>query len=117
MSETWVRVCAVGELLPGETRVVWDGDTPILVVNHDGTHYALEDRCSHEDFELSAGHVDPATGEIECALHGAKFDVRDGAPMCAPAYMPVASFPVKIEDGAIWPRDDRGCVGRVALLG
>ena len=32
----WVRVCAQGELLPGESLVAWDGDTPILVVNLDG---------------------------------------------------------------------------------
>lgn len=48
----WVRVCAQGELLPGESQVAWDGDTPILVVNLDGELYALEDKCSHEDFEL-----------------------------------------------------------------
>ena len=35
--------------------VAWDGDTPILVVNLDGAFYALEDKCSHEDYELSAG--------------------------------------------------------------
>ena len=58
MSSGWVRVCAIGELLPGETAVVWDGDVPILVVNYDGDYYALEDRCSHEDFELSAGPFD-----------------------------------------------------------
>jgi tRNA-guanine family transglycosylase len=24
-----------------------------------------------------------------------------------PAYMPVVKFPVKVEDGAVWTRDDR----------
>lgn len=103
----WIRVCATGELLPGETRVVWDGDTPILVVNYDGDLYALEDRCTHEDFELSAGSFDPAEATIECVLHGAKFDVRDGRALCGPAYVPVAKFPVRVEDGSIWTRDDR----------
>ena len=59
MSARWLRACASGELLPGETTVAWDGDTPILVVNIDGDCYALEDRCTHEDFELSAGAFDP----------------------------------------------------------
>ena len=27
--------------------------------------------------------------------------------LCAPAYAPVAKFPVKVEDGAVWTRDDR----------
>ncbi|MGH8031925.1 MAG: non-heme iron oxygenase ferredoxin subunit [Luteimonas sp.] len=104
----WIRVCATSELLPGETRLAWDGDTPIVVFNHDGEHYALEDRCSHEDYELSSGAFDAATASVECVLHGAKFDVRDGRALCAPAYSPVPSFPVKVEDGAVWTRDDRG---------
>lgn len=107
MTPGWVKVCERHELLPGETRVVWDGATPILVLNHDGVLHALEDRCSHEDFELSAGVFDGTEGTIECVLHGAKFAVGDGRPLCAPAYLPVAKFPVRIEDGAIWTRDDR----------
>lgn len=103
----WVRVCATSELLPGESRVAWDGDTPILVVNLDGDFFALEDRCSHEDFELSAGEVDAGAGTVECVLHGAKFDLRDGRALCAPAYSPVPKFPVRVEADAVWTRDDR----------
>jgi len=103
----WVRVASTNELLPGEMHTVFAGDTPILVVNYDGDYYALEDRCSHEDFELSAGAFDPHEATIECTLHGAKFDVRDGRALCAPAYMPVRKFPVKVEDGIVYTRDDR----------
>lgn len=103
----WTYVCTTAELLPGEMRHVWDGDTPILVFNFDGQLYALEDRCSHEDYELSAGAFDPAAGSIECVLHGARFDVRSGDALCAPAYTPVAKFPVRVEDGVVWTRDDR----------
>lgn len=103
----WIRVCSTAELLPGETTVAWDGDTPILVCNYDGTFYALEDRCSHEDFELSAGAFDGGDATIECVLHGARFDVRDGKALSAPAYSPVVTFPVKVEDGGVWTRDDR----------
>ena len=103
----WIRVCATSEMLPGETRVAWDGDTAILVFNYDGDFYALEDRCSHEDFELSAGGYDAEAASIECVLHGARFDIRDGRPLCAPAYTGVAKFPVKLEHDAVWTRDDR----------
>ncbi|MBD7988977.1 non-heme iron oxygenase ferredoxin subunit [Luteimonas sp. Sa2BVA3] len=110
MSDVWTFVCASAELLPGEMRGAFDEvtGTPILVLNLDGELYALEDVCSHEDFELSAGAFDPASGTIECVLHGAKFDVRDGRALCAPAYEPVAKFPVKREHDGIWTRDDRG---------
>ena len=106
----WTFVCTTAELLPGEMQVAFDEvtGTPIAVFNMDGDLYALEDRCSHEDFELSSGVLDPAEGSVECVLHGARFDVRDGRALCAPAYSPVPKFPVKIEDGSIWTRDDRG---------
>ena len=104
----WEFVCTEGELLPDEKKTVWHGDTPILVVNIDGDCYALEDRCTHEDFELSAGAFDARSATIECVLHGSRFDVRDGRALNAPAYAPVARFPTKVEDGAVWTRDDRG---------
>lgn len=109
MSEAWTFVCAVSELLPGEMKTAWDETTsvPIVVFNYDGEYYALEDKCSHEDFELSAGSYDAEEATIECVLHGARFDVRNGAPLCAPAYTGVPKFPVKLEHDAIWTRDDR----------
>ncbi|MCD7099348.1 non-heme iron oxygenase ferredoxin subunit [Stenotrophomonas sp. MMGLT7] len=109
MSENWTFVCSTAELLPGELKTVWDevNATPIVVFNRDGDFYALEDRCSHEDFELSPGIYDSGAGSIECVLHGARFDIRDGRPLCPPAYSAVAKFPVKVADGAIWTRDDR----------
>ncbi len=101
----WVRVCARDELLPGEFRTVWDGDTPIAVYNIDGTLYAIEDRCTHDDGELAGGALHGF--ELECDRHGARFDLRSGAALCAPAYMPVASFPVRVHEGAVYTRDDR----------
>ena len=109
MSENWTFVCASGELLPGEMKSVFDEVTavPILVFNYDGDFYALEDRCSHEEFELSSGVFDAGEATIECVLHGARFDIRDGRALCAPAYSPVPKFPVRLEHGSIWTRDDR----------
>lgn len=103
----WTYVCTTAELLPGEKQVVWDGDTAILVVNLDGQFYALEDRCSHDEYELSAGPIDSATGQIECLLHGARFDLRSGEALCPPAYTPATKFPVQVVDGVVWTRDDR----------
>lgn len=109
MSQTWTFVCASAELLPGEMRTAYDEVTEaaIVVFNLDGELYALEDQCSHDDFELSSGNFNAAGGNIECVLHGARFDVRDGRALCAPAYTAVARFPVKRENDGIWARDDR----------
>jgi 3-phenylpropionate/trans-cinnamate dioxygenase ferredoxin component len=101
----WQLVCSLAELLPGEHTVCFDGDTAILLCNIEGEIYALEDKCTHQDFELSPGKLDGF--EIECVLHGAKFDVRSGQALCAPAYAPAPKFPVRIENGQIYTRDDR----------
>jgi len=69
--------------------------TAIVLVNREGKIYALEDRCSHEEFPLSAG--DLANGEITCALHGARFDIETGKPRALPAVLPVATYEVRVE--------------------
>ena len=74
--------------------IVVDG-RPIVLANRDGTIYALEDCCSHEEFPLSSG--DLASGEITCALHGARFDIETGAPRALPAVMPVKTYEVRVE--------------------
>ena len=42
----WIPVCRSADLLPGEHKVVWDGDTAIAVFNIDGEFYAIEDVCT-----------------------------------------------------------------------
>ena len=101
----WIRVCKREDLLPGEFQVAYDGDTAIAVFNIDGAYYAIEDVCTHDGGELAGGPIEGF--EVECLRHGARFDVRTGAATCPPAYEPTVSFPVKLEDGVIWTRDDR----------
>jgi 3-phenylpropionate/trans-cinnamate dioxygenase ferredoxin subunit len=101
----WIRVCTVSELLPGEYQVAWDGDTPIAVYNIEGEYYAVEDTCTHDGGELAGGELHGF--EVECPRHGARFDLRDGAVTAPPAVMPIATFPVRVENGEIYTRDDR----------
>jgi len=101
----WVRVCSKSELLPGEFRVAYDGDTAIAVFNIGGELYAIEDICSHDGGELAGGPIEGFT--IECPRHGAKFDLRTGDALCAPAYLPTAKFPVQVDADGVWTRDDR----------
>ena len=95
----WVRVATTAELLPGEYRVVWDGDTPIAVFNVDGALYAIEDVCTHDGGELTGGVVEGY--EIECPRHGARFDIRDGRVLRFPAVQDVPWFEVKVEGSDI----------------
>ena len=98
---TTVDVCAVTELPPGaRTTLLVDG-IDIGVFNCDGTLYAIEDRCSHDDGPLDEGELDQGACTIECPRHGALFDLKTGRPLTLPAYEPVEIFPVLIEDDTI----------------
>jgi len=96
-----IQVCPIQELSPGEMRVVeWD-DLEIGVFNCAGTVYAIEDRCSHDNGTLVEGELDQQACTIECPRHGSLFDLKTGKPLTLPAYVPVDTFPVIIEDETI----------------
>ena len=75
--------------------------TKIGVFNCDGTLYAIEDRCSHDDGPLAEGEFDADACTVECPRHGSLFDVRSGRPKTLPAYVPVETFEARVEDGNV----------------
>jgi 3-phenylpropionate/trans-cinnamate dioxygenase ferredoxin subunit len=101
----WVTVAKVDELKPGDYRVVDVDDVEIAVINCKGRFYAIEDVCTHDGGELTGGEIEGC--QIECPRHGARFNIETGEALTAPAYEPVAIFPVRIEDGVVQVRDDR----------
>jgi 3-phenylpropionate/trans-cinnamate dioxygenase ferredoxin subunit len=88
-------------LPPGEMTLVDSKPYAIGVYNCDGELYAIEDRCSHDDGPLCHGTWDEATCVAVCPRHGASFDLRTGKALSLPAYLPVRTFTVRVEDGAI----------------
>jgi 3-phenylpropionate/trans-cinnamate dioxygenase ferredoxin subunit len=96
-----IDVCPVTELQPGQMRLVEWEDLEIGVFNCAGNLYAIEDRCSHDDGPLAEGEFDAEQCTIECPRHGSLFDLTTGKPLTLPAYVPVDTFPVIIEDEKI----------------
>jgi 3-phenylpropionate/trans-cinnamate dioxygenase ferredoxin component len=98
---TTIAVCPAAELSPGQMRLVEHDGTKIGVFNCEGTLYAIEDRCSHDDGPLAEGEFDAATCTVECPRHGSLFDLRTGRPKTLPAFRPVQTFPIAIEGDTI----------------
>ena len=96
-----VEVCPLEELPPGSMKLVPAGLITVGVYNCDGQLYALEDRCSHDDGPLVEGDWEPDSCVVICPRHGANFDIRTGRPLTLPAYEPVETFPVVVEDGIV----------------
>jgi 3-phenylpropionate/trans-cinnamate dioxygenase ferredoxin subunit len=92
------ELAALDEAVP--VRATVDG-VEVIVVRCGGELYCLENVCSHERFPLSDGEVDPLTCEIECARHGAMFDLATGEPRSLPATHPVRTFMVSVHDGIV----------------
>jgi len=101
----WVRVARAGELAPGQWKNVDVDGAQVAVFNLDGRYHAIEDVCTHDGGVLTGG---PVEGDcIVCPRHGARFSIRTGAALSAPAYEPTAKLPVRVDQGVVQVRDDR----------
>jgi 3-phenylpropionate/trans-cinnamate dioxygenase ferredoxin subunit len=96
-----IDVAPVEELPPGSVKIVVAGMLSIGVYNLGGEFYALEDRCSHDDGPLCEGDFEAEDGVAICPRHGANIDIRSGRALTLPAVDPVATFPVRVEDGVV----------------
>jgi 3-phenylpropionate/trans-cinnamate dioxygenase ferredoxin subunit len=96
-----ISVCSLSELPPGSMRLVEWEDLEIGVFNCNGQIYAIEDRCSHDDGPLVEGDLDQQACTVECPRHGSVFDLRTGQPRTLPAYEPVETFRVLVEDDTV----------------
>jgi 3-phenylpropionate/trans-cinnamate dioxygenase ferredoxin subunit len=94
-------VCPLAELPPGSMKLVAIGTITVGVYNCGGELYAIEDRCSHDDGPLCEGDWDRDACTVVCPRHGSNFDLASGRPLSLPAYEPVDTFPVRVEDGYI----------------
>ncbi len=93
----------------GFTVPTASGPLDLFVVRFDGLLRAYVNRCPHRGTPLDwepDQFLDPDTGEIVCATHGARFQPADGACLGGPCrgrgLEPVA---VELEAGTIWYRE------------
>ena len=94
-------ICTLDDLPPGAMRRVEWEDLEIGIFNCGGDLLAIEDRCSHDGGILLDGELDQERCAVECPRHGSWFDLRSGKALNLPAYAPVDTFPVRVEDGVI----------------
>lgn len=92
----WVRVASVAEVAEGQMVAARIGEREIAVYHLPGGDYrATSNICTHEYAQLSDGWLED--GCIECPLHAARFDVRTGKALCAPAEENLTVYELKRE--------------------
>lgn len=99
----FVKVMAMSDLTSGGMKTVVVSGKKIAVAHVDGEFFAIDDICSHAQCSLgSEGFLDGAV--VTCGCHGAQFDVTSGKVMSLPAATDIASYKVKVENGAVYVR-------------
>lgn len=96
----WIKVMEALELAEGEMMAVQIGDRRLAIYRLEGGDFCATDGiCTHEYAELCEGWLEGH--EVECPLHGGRFDVRSGKGLCAPIDRDLETFEVRVEDGAV----------------
>jgi 3-phenylpropionate/trans-cinnamate dioxygenase ferredoxin subunit len=93
-----VVVCRRADVPEGQAkRVQVDGREIALVNLGQAGFRAVGAICSHAQYYLDEGEVDPDLETIECPKHGSTFDLNTGRPKTLPATMPVPVYEVTVD--------------------
>jgi naphthalene 1,2-dioxygenase system ferredoxin subunit len=96
MSENgkWHTVASLSELRDNEPMGVVIGGVRVALYRVGDKFYATGNVCTHAEALLSDGHLQGC--EIECPLHGGRFDIRTGTALSDPVEMDIPTFPVRV---------------------
>jgi 3-phenylpropionate/trans-cinnamate dioxygenase ferredoxin subunit len=100
MSE-FIKVGAKNDFADRKPTGVQVSGQSICIIRLGDRFYAIDDRCTHAQVQLSAGDVEE-DNELVCPLHGARFSVETGEALTPPAVKPVKTHEVKVEGDAIF---------------
>ncbi|MGH7098801.1 MAG: non-heme iron oxygenase ferredoxin subunit [Stellaceae bacterium] len=90
----WVRVARRSDLGADEVLGVMAVGKDIALYEVEGRLYATSNICTHAYARLSDGWLDGTV--IECPLHAARFDIRNGKVLDPPAVHDLATYPVRL---------------------
>ncbi|HKI74477.1 MAG TPA: Rieske 2Fe-2S domain-containing protein [Pseudomonadales bacterium] len=99
MSDGFYVVAAVSDLKEGAQMYVDLEGEEILLCRHEDRYYAIAYFCSHAEFALEGGSM--KGGCITCPYHGAEFALADGSVQAPPAFEPIKTYPVRVQDDVI----------------
>lgn len=95
----WIPVAKTEDLQQQKQLCIVHNGQPILLVWHNNTPYAIENRCSHAFKPLTEGTI--KNGRIQCPFHGATFDIASGQHLSPPAFKGIATFQVRLNQSSV----------------
>ncbi|PSQ45450.1 ferredoxin [Halobacteriales archaeon SW_7_68_16] len=101
--EGMIAVASLDDLQEDGRAVVQADGQAIALFHHEGHVHAIDNRCPHMGFPLTAGTVED--GVLTCHWHHARFELEEGDTF-DPWADDVQTFPTAIEDGDIYVDPD-----------
>src|SRR5690348_5858285 len=96
--DLFTRACNIVDIELEGCKVVEIEGQSVAVFRHDGSVYAIDNRCPHMGFPLNQGSVH--CGILTCHWHHARFDLASGGTF-DPWADDVRAYPVRVENGDI----------------
>jgi 3-phenylpropionate/trans-cinnamate dioxygenase ferredoxin component len=93
-------VAKIEDLPEGGMKCVAVDRERVLLAHVGGRFYALRDACGHKNAPLSRGRLDGHI--VECPLHFALFDVRNGKLVDGPISADVPCYTVRVEGDTVF---------------
>ncbi|MGA2762262.1 MAG: FAD-dependent oxidoreductase [Spirochaetia bacterium] len=97
--EGWQKVCRQDDLKEGALTLVKSGEDSVCVVRLEGAVLAVGNKCPHYECKLNEGML--IGSELTCRCHDARFDIRTGKVLSAPALNDLTVYPVRLEGGDV----------------
>ena len=101
----YVAVTALDELRPGFVSVHEVEGRGVVLARIDDAVTAWDATCPHAEFQFGPMRLRRGC-ELECPMHGARFDVTDGRVLKGPATGPLEAIDSRIENGTVFVRVD-----------
>ena len=99
-AENFRLIASTADIAVGKTHCVTVAGQEVLLCNSKEGLFAIDNLCTHAEARLSEGKLKGC--KVICPLHGAAFDIRDGAALSRPASVALKSYELKVEEGQVF---------------
>jgi nitrite reductase/ring-hydroxylating ferredoxin subunit len=99
---TFLPAAKVKDVKPGKLKGArLRGGVEVVVANVEGSYYAFEAYCPHQQWPLKWGAVDAQQRTLLCALHMWRFDLETGEVVDPPMADCLKRYPTRVEGDLI----------------
>lgn len=100
--EEFIPVASAADIPEGAMKCVAIDRRRVVIARVEGRFHAFSDICGHRNAPLSRGKL--SGHNVECPLHFAQFDIRDGRLADGPVSADIPVYEVRVEGDTVFIR-------------